>query len=163
MIAERSHADDSAKRDLEASIELLPTGPAFFGLGNIARRANQIDQAKEHYRVASSAGGDLGKAAQASLMRLDLGNNPEQYIQKRTGLDDQGQLLVEITNPTIVDVANIAVTIQYVSADGATRTATRDLGGTLPAGQSARFATGLGPFTATNQYRVTISGAAIAE
>lgn len=163
LIAEKQKADDSAKVDLEASIKLLPTGPAYYGLGNIALRENQVDQAKEYYKVASGAGGELGKAALVSLMRLDLGNNPEQYLQKRTGLDEQGQLLVQIANPTAVDISGIGLTIQYIAGDGRTRQVNRNLRGTVQAGQSARIATELGPFTATNQYQVTISRAAIAE
>ena len=42
--------DDAAVSDLETSINYLPNGPAYYGLGNIAAKRGQTDVAIEHYK-----------------------------------------------------------------------------------------------------------------
>ncbi len=163
LVAERQRNDVAARRDLEASIKLLPTGPAYYSLGNIARRAGQLDQAKEYYAAASGTSGEVGQAATAALMRLDLPDNPGKYLRLQTGLDSKGMLIVAIANPTGVPVTGLTITVQYVDGQGKTREMQRSLNGTLAAGQQEQIATGLGPFQNTNQYRVGITSARIAQ
>ncbi|MEX1994530.1 MAG: M48 family metalloprotease [Steroidobacteraceae bacterium] len=163
LIAERERNDVTARADLETSIRLLPTGPAYYSLGNIAQRARQFDQAKQYYAAAAGAPGELGAAAALSLMRLDLPDNPEKYLRKQAAVDQKGMLTVAVGNPTQVPVTDIAVNIQYVDAAGRTRELQRSLGGTLAAGQQSQVATGLGPFQNANQYRLTITSARVAE
>lgn len=163
LIAEDRKNDDAARQDLETSLKLLPTGPAYYGLGNIARRQNRMDEAKEYYRVASSAGGDLGLQAESSLLELDLKNNPGQYVQTRALLDGDGKLVVQVGNGTKVGISGITLSIQYLTSDGKTRSVTRKLSGVLSGGTSAQIATGFGPFTASNQYKVQVTAARVAE
>lgn len=163
LARERLREDAGASADLERSIELLPTGPAYYALGNIAKRQRRYAEAREHYAAASGASGEVGRAAQAELMRLDLPSQPEQYLRKQTGLDADGQLLVSVANPTGVAVRDLRLVIQYVGADGRAREVTRAVRGTLPGGRSIRVATGLGPFTSPGQYRVAIASARVAE
>lgn len=163
LIAERQRDDAAARRDLETSIKLLPTGPAYFSLGNIARRAGEVGQAKEYYAAASGAQGEVGEAATAALMRIDLPENPGKYLRAQAGLDPSGKLIVAIANPTRVPVTGLSIAVQYVDASGQTRELRRNLSGTLAAGQQEQIATGLGPFQNANQYRVTITSARIAE
>ena len=76
LIAENQGNDAIAKRDLEASARLLPTGVAAYGLGNIASRANDLDSARRYYTAAAGAGGEVGKAAQQALAQLDAKQAP---------------------------------------------------------------------------------------
>ena len=163
LIAERQRDDAAARRDLETSIKLLPTGPAYYSLGNIARRAGQLGQAKEYYAAASGAQGEVGTAATAALMKLDLPENPGKYLRAQAGLDSAGKLIVAIANPTRVPVTGLSIVVQYVDASGQQREVRRNLSGTLGAGQQEQVATGLGPFQNANQYRVAIATARIAE
>lgn len=163
LASEKTRNDSGAKRDLEASIKLLPTGPAYLGLGNIAKRAGRLEEAKKYYATASQAPGEIGQSAQAELMRMELSSNPEKYLIKRVGLDDQGSLLVQLENPTGVAVTGIEIGIQYLDSKGGVRQVSRVIDGTLAAGRSSRVALGLGPFTSTDQFRVTIQTARIAE
>jgi tetratricopeptide (TPR) repeat protein len=163
LIAERERNDVAAKADLENSIRMLPTGPAYYSLGNIAQRARQFDQAKQYYAAAAVSQGELGQAAALSLMRLDLPDNPEKYLRKQAALDASGKLVVAIGNPTQVPVTGVAIHVQYVGSDGRTRELQRSLNGTLGAGQQSQIATGLGPFQNANQYRLTITSARVAE
>ncbi|MGQ0429253.1 MAG: M48 family metalloprotease [Gammaproteobacteria bacterium] len=163
LIAEREKNDSAARTDLETSIKLLPTGPAYYSLGNIALRGGQRDQAKQYYAAASGAQGPLGEAATASLMRLELPENPGKYLRLQAGVDQDGMLLVAVGNPTKVPVTGLAVTVQYVDGAGRTREFRRELTGTLAAGQQAQVATGLGPFQSASQYRAAITSARVAE
>lgn len=163
LIGERRHDDDSARRDLETSIKLLPTGPAYNSLGNIALRARQTDEARQYFAMAAGAEGPVGEAATLSLMRLELTGNPEKYLRKQAALDQSGKLVVAIANATKVPVTGLALAVRYVDGSGKTREFRRELNGTLAGGQQVRVATGLGPFQNSNQFQVTIVNARIAE
>lgn len=163
LIAERQHDDEAARRDLETSIKLLPTGPAYYSLGNIALRAHQTDAARQYFATAAGAQGPVGEAATLSLMKLELSGNPEKYLRKQAALDANGKLVVAIANATKVPVTGLVVSVQYVDAGGQTREFRRELNGTLAGGQQVQVSTGLGPFQNSNQFRVAIVGARLAE
>lgn len=163
LIAERQRNDVAARADLENSIRLLPSGPAYNALGNIALRARQYDQAKQYFAAAAGAQGEVGKAAKLSLLRLDLPDNPEKYLRKQAALDQNGMLMIAVANSTTVPVTGLAIAVQYVDAGGRTREMQRNLSGTLAAGQQTRFASGLGPFQNANQYQIAITSARVAE
>jgi beta-barrel assembly-enhancing protease len=163
LIAERGREDSQARSDLETSVKLLPTGAAYYALGNIATRARDLNAAKQYYAAAASSQGEIGQAAGVALMRLELPQNPGKYIRTQGGLDAQGLLVVAVANPTPVAVSGVAFAVQYADAEGRVREFRRALNGTLPAGQQRQIATGLGPFQRADQFRVTLTSARIAE
>jgi predicted Zn-dependent protease len=163
LIEEHERQDGRAKPDLETSVKLLPTGGAYYALGNIAARARDPEAAKQYYAAAAGSEGEIGKAASRELMRMDLPDNPGKYLRSQAGLDNSGMLIVAIGNPTGVPVTGLAVAIQYTDAQGRVREVERQFGGTLAAGQQAQVATGLGPFQSADQFRVAVSAARIAE
>ncbi len=112
--------------------------------------------------AASGAGGELGIEAEASLLELDLSSNPGKYVQTRAGLGPRGFLVIQVANATKVPMKQIGLTIQYIDSDGRTRTVRRALNGTLAGGKTSQIGTEIGPFTATNQYKVTVNNAAVA-
>ena len=61
------------------------------------------------------------QAAEEAAVRLDLPNNPGKYIQARGGLDNSGQLIVEVANPTRVAVTDVLVAVRFVDSQGAVR------------------------------------------
>jgi len=163
LIAERQRSDAAARSDLETSIKLLPTGPAYYSLGNIALRAGDRNAARQYFAAASGAQGEVGEAATASLMRLELPENPGKYLRHQAAIDQSGMLVVAIGNPTKLPVTGLAIAVQYADAAGRTREFRRELSGTLGAGQQTQVATGLGPFQNANQFRVAIASARVAE
>jgi tetratricopeptide (TPR) repeat protein len=163
LIAERQRNDDAARRDLETSAKLLPTGAAYYALGNVAARSNDVESAKKYYSTAAGAGGEVGKAAEQALMRLDLPENPGKYVQVQSGLDTSGMLVVALGNPSNVALAGLEFAVQYVDAQGRTQQVRRKLDGRLGAGQQRQVATGLGPFQSANQFKVALTSARIAE
>jgi tetratricopeptide (TPR) repeat protein len=163
LIAERQRQDQAARQDLETSVKLLPTGAAYYALGNIATRARDVEAAKQYYAAASGSEGEIGQAAGLALLRLDLPQNPGKYLRAQAGLDSRGMLVVAIGNPTRVPVRGLAIRGQYVDAEGRRRDFRRAVSGTLAAGQQLRLATGLGPFQSADQFRIALASARIAE
>jgi len=163
LIAENQRQDAKARHDLETSVKLLPTGAAYLALGNIASRARDLGAAKQYYAAAAGSQGEIGQAAALALMRMELPENPGKYVRTQAALDSRGLLVVAIENPTPVPMSGIALTVQYVDAQGRTRDFRRNLNGTLAAGQQVQVPTGLGPFQSANQFRVAVSSARIAE
>ncbi len=151
----------AAEASLEASVRLLPTTDAYLALGQIAEQRGDRAAAMERYRIAADSDSPSGRAARDALVRLDLPQNPGEYLTIQTGLDSQGQLLVQVGNPTGVAVRNVTVAIRYPDG-GSTRQVERRISGTIEAGASQRIATSLGPFTAQQTIEARIISAATA-
>jgi len=131
----------AARRDLEASVELLPTAIAMNELGAIARQAGDRQQAKSYFQQASQAPGEPGATARTAFVRLDMADNPAEYITVQSGLDNNGRLLVRVSNRSPVPAEAVAVRVQAVLGD---QQATRDLTvGRLDADQQRTLDSGL--------------------
>jgi tetratricopeptide (TPR) repeat protein len=152
---------DQARAELETSVRLLPTADAYYALGTLAEQRGERTVALEHYGRAAQSQSGAGQAAQDATVRLDLPANPGNYLAARGVLDGNGQLVVEIGNPTRVRAADVQVVVRYADAQGAVREQSRRFAGELAPGQSARWATGLGPFTSTNAFQVAVAGARV--
>lgn len=150
---------DSAEADLQTSVEMLPTADAYQALGAIAESRGDINKAKEYYAAAGGSQSESGRAARSALLRLDLPTNPGKYLGLATGLDGQGQLLLELRNPTDRAVRNIEIEIEYLQADGSAQRIRRTMRGTLAPGSVQQIATGLGPFTSNRAYRAALVSA----
>jgi predicted Zn-dependent protease len=152
---------EEARAALETSVRLLPTADAVYALGTLAEQRGDRQAALEYYMQAAGSNSPAGQAAEEATVRLDLPNNPGRYLQARGGLDNAGQLIVEVANPTRVGVRDVVVAVRYADSQGAIRELGRRIND-LPAGQSTRFATGLGPFTSSQQFEVGVAGARVA-
>jgi predicted Zn-dependent protease len=152
---------DQARTELETSVGLLPTADAVYALGTLAEQRGDRQAALQYYAQAAGSDSPAGRAAEEAAVRLDLPNNPGNYIQARGGLDNSGQLIVEVANPTRVAVADVLVAVRYADSQGAIREVGRRVS-ELPPGQATRFATGLGPFTSAQQFQVGVTSARVA-
>ena len=152
---------EQSRASLETSVKLLPTAEAFYVLGTLAEQRGDRQTALEYYSQAAGSQGAAGQAAEEATVRLDLPNNPGKYVQARGGLDNAGQLIVEIANPTRVPMSDVVVAVRYADAQGAVRETGRRVN-ELPPGQATRFATGLGPFTSAQQFEIGVTGARVA-
>ncbi len=154
---------DPARAELERSVQLLPTADAYYALGAVAEQRGDRAAALENYGRAAQSEGAAGQSAQNATVRLDLPTNPGKYLAARGTLDGNGQLILEVGNPTRVPVADVLVTVRYTDAQSAVREQSRQLTGQLPPGQALRQATGLGPFTSTAAFAVTVTAARVLE
>jgi tetratricopeptide (TPR) repeat protein len=151
--------DKAAIPDLEKSIELMPNGPAYFTLGDIAARQGDTTTAIAHYKKVAGGTGDLADAAKVELAKLDLSNNPGDYIQHRCDVDSQGQLVVSIKNNTPVRVSGVTFVVQVSSSAGGARNIEQRVGRTMEPGAVVQVATGLGPYSSAAGCPVRITAA----
>lgn len=159
---ERLGNDDRAVRDLQKSLEFLPTAPAHYLLGNIAARRGNREAAIEHWTVVAASEGEMAQAAQAALVRLDLGQNPGAYLATRCDASATGDLVVSIKNNTTVPVAGIRLSLEARDSAGRLRRIDRRLSGRLEGGEVATVPTGLGPYHPGDGCPVAITGARVA-
>ena len=134
-------------RDLERSIELMPTAPAYYTLGKIAEGRGDIDTAIEHYRMVAKAGGEYGSAAAGELARIELPRNPSAYVKHRCDADANGNLIVSVQNQAGIPVAGVRIAVQYTDNYGRTQQLVKAINGQIASGQIANVNTGLGGYT----------------
>ena len=152
---------EPARTELERSVQLLPTADAYYALGAVAEQRGDRAAALDNYARAAQSQGATGQAARDATVRLEPPTSPAKYLTARGALDDTGQLLVEVSNPTRIPVADVLVTVRYTDAQGAVREQSQQLTGELGAGQVVRKATGLGPFASTAAVQVTVAAARV--
>jgi predicted Zn-dependent protease len=153
---------EPAESELESSIRLLPTAEAYYTLGTIAERRGNRAKALEYYAAAGQSPDEAGQAAQDAQVRLDLPANPGKYISVRGALDNRGQLIVDVGNPTRVPVTDVTVVVRYADSQGSVRQINRRFTGELPPGTASRWATGLGPFASADMFEVGVATARVA-
>ena len=106
QLGNRSDAEEWLTR----SVELLPTAPATYYLGNIERDKGDTEKALHYYQAAAGSNSQFGQMAGAELVRIDLPRNPSSYIATGAQLDAKGTLLFLVENQAPVPVADIQIT-----------------------------------------------------
>ncbi len=139
--------NDRAVADLTRSLELLPTAPAHFALGKIAEERDNLPEAIKHYKVVAKSGGDYGKAATVTLVRLELPTNPGAYIARGCDADESGNLVVSVRNDTGVQITAVQVAVSYTDSSGRSTQTRHSIQGQISPGQVASVNTGMGPYT----------------
>ena len=87
----------------------------------------------------------LGKEALASLIRLDLQDNPQNYLPVRLGLDSEKYLVAQVDNSTNESVTDVVVAIEFNDARGRRQQAQYKVSGQIGPGKKAMVSTGIGP------------------
>ncbi len=163
LIQEELGHDDLAETDLKHSIEMLPTAPAHYALGRIAARRGDKAIAIEHYKLVAGGQGEVAQAANTDLVRLDIADNPGNYVLKRCDPDSSGNLVVSVKNNTSLDITGVSITVQYADNAGIQRRVDRSISGRIGPGKVASVNTGLGPYTAGSNCPATVNAARIAD
>ncbi len=114
-------AGDKAQAEqwLRKSVELLPTAPAAYYLGNIAKERGELNEAVEYYKAAAGSNSRYGQLAASELVRADLPRNPGNYVATAGQIDQRGRLVLIVENRAPVPLSGIRVT--PVLVDGAGR------------------------------------------
>src|SRR5690606_28851505 len=107
-----------AEEWLTKSLELLPTAPAAYYLGTIARDRGDRGKAMEYFRAAAGSQSQIGQRAAAEFVRMDLPQNPGNYIATQGQIDAQGRVVVVIQNRSPAPLVGIQVTPVLVDAAG---------------------------------------------
>ena len=129
-----------ARRDLERSMQLLPTALASHALGHIVLAEGDRARAKTLFGNAANVRGEIGEAARRSLVMLDIADAPDRYVKTQPFLRS-GQVLVELTNQTSIPLTDVTI---HVEARSGGRTLPRRLSPTrLAARGKAVLASGI--------------------
>jgi predicted Zn-dependent protease len=163
LIQEELGRDNLAEADLEVSIEMLPTAPAHYALGRIAGRRGDKATAIEHYKLVAGGQGEVAQSANAALVRLDIADNPGNYVLKRCDPDSSGNLVVSVKNNTSVEITGVRIVVQYTDNTGIQQRLDRSISGTIAPGKIASVNTGLGPYTAGSNCPATVVAARVTE
>lgn len=163
LIQEELGHDDLAEADLEISVDMLPTAPAHYALGRIAARRGDKASALEHYKLVAGGQGEVAQSASADLVRLDIADNPGNYVLKRCDPDGSGNLVVSVKNNTSIEIRNVTIAVQYTDNTGIQRRIDQSISGRIGPGKIASVNTGLGPYTAGSNCPAIVIAAQVAE
>ncbi|MBL8223895.1 MAG: M48 family metalloprotease [Chromatiales bacterium] len=143
-------AGDRGETRLARSADLLPTAPALYYLGSIAKAAGKRDKAMAYFKGAAGSKSDLGRQAAVEYVRLDFPEHGTKYVAAGFQLDGRGNVVVVVENRAPFAVSQIVVT--PVLADSAGRVVQQgravQIRGPVAAGQRATVNAG---FAVTSQ------------
>lgn len=158
---------DSARIDLEHSLELLPTAQANYLLGNLDKRDGNLQSAIKHYQAAAESGSEVSRQAQRELVLLELPSNPGKYIQSKAALGEGNYVHAAVRNSSPVTVNGIRVKVEYINANGQLREFSMNFNKTLGPGEWTALPTKIRDIPDTSELarrvRVTVIGAKIVE
>ncbi len=132
----------TAQGAFERSAKLLPTAPAAYFLGTIARDRGDTTAAMQYFKTAAGSDSSYGKEATAEYVRLDLPQHPGNYVAAGLQADANGRVYVVIENRAPMPLAAIVVTPVLVDAGGRIlqHGAAVQFRGPVPSGQRASSA-----------------------
>ncbi|MCC6171327.1 MAG: M48 family metalloprotease [Gammaproteobacteria bacterium] len=107
-----------AAQRLERSAKLLPTAPALYYLGNIAKESGNVERALELYKGAAGSQSELGKAAAIEYASIDVQRNPGNYVASAPQLDARGTLVAVVENRAPVALEGLALSAVLLDANG---------------------------------------------
>ena len=128
----------AARADFEASMKLLPSAEAQYGLGIIERDAGNIAAAKKMLAGAAQSKSPVGEKATDALLALDLGDNPQTYLVVNRGLSSKGTFAFQLINKTSRPLTGIRLGVTM--GDGSQSIS--NISGTLAGGETKLIDTG---------------------
>jgi predicted Zn-dependent protease len=156
-----------AEELLTKSAQLLPTAPAAYFLGELAKGRGDMQKAIQYYQAAAGSQSEIGKAAAGELVKIDLPRNPGNYVATAGQLDPSGRVLMIIQNRAPIALDDILVTPVLVNAAGqVVRTgSTVRITQALGAGQQVAVDAGLGqlPQEQLGALRFRVDGARVVD
>jgi beta-barrel assembly-enhancing protease len=156
-----------AEEWLTKSAQLLPTAPAAYYLGTIARERGDRAKAMEYYRAAAGSQTRIGQMAAAEFIRMDLPQNPDKYVAATGQFDSAGRLLVVLQNRAPVPLRDFQITPVLVDAGGRVmqQASAVRVAAVLKPGEQVATASGIGSITEQQlpYLRFRVDGARIAE
>lgn len=158
---------NAARTDLERSLELLPTAQANFLLGNLDKRAGNLESAVKHYQAAAGSNSDVSKQAEKELVLIDMPRNPAKCIQTRAVIGRNGRVSAAVRNNSPVVVRNIKLKVEYIDANEKYREYSYIIKQRLRPGEQAATGTGIRDIADANELgrrvRVTVVGAGVVD
>jgi predicted Zn-dependent protease len=152
-----------ARTDLEHSTELLPTAVAMNELGKLALVDNDRQTAKQYFQVAAGGQGQAGREAGQNFIRLDLADNPQNYVSAQAFADNNGRIFARVVNNSGLDLGSINVDFA-AAIGGRVQRQTRSIG-SLAADSYTDVNSGLrfadGQVATSEQMQAAVTGARV--
>jgi predicted Zn-dependent protease len=114
----RAGNKSKAEEWLARSAQLLPTAPAAYYLGELARGRGDTQNAVKYYQAAASSQSEFGLQAAGELVRLDLPQNPSNYVAATGQVSSKGRVFLVVQNRAPIPISDIRVTPVLVDAAG---------------------------------------------
>ena len=111
-------SSDRGEADLTRSAQLLPTAPALYYLGAIAKDAGNRPKAMEYFKAAAGSKSELGSKAATEYARLNFAENGTKYIASGLQQDSRGEILAVVENRAPFAVSQIVLTPVLLDASG---------------------------------------------
>ena len=152
-----------AEQWLARSADMLPTAPAMYYRGMIAKERGDTERAWQFFKQATDTRGELGQRAKLEFTLLDLSRNPDNYVAAELKLDQRGHVVVAVRNRSMVALSSITVTPMRTDAVvGAVEARSIRVLRVLRPGERAVLDAGIGvvpPQVLKEQFRVRVDGA----
>ncbi len=139
-----------AEEWLKKSASLLPTAPAVYYLGAIAKDRGDVQEARKLFEAAAQSQSEYGQMAAGEFQRMDMGQNPAQYIATGIRQDAQGRVFYVLQNRAQIAVTGLQIVPVVVDGQGqiVQQGAPRAVGGTLKPQETVSVDSGLEPMSA---------------
>ena len=139
-----------AEQLLNRSNELMPSAPAAYFLGNIARERGDAAGALKYYQAAAGSESEYGQLAAGEFQKMDLPQNPANYLASGVQQDASGRVQLLLQNRSALDITAVEVTPFALAAGGQPMQLgpPRTLALQLPAGKTVAVDAQLGPMSA---------------
>jgi beta-barrel assembly-enhancing protease len=146
-----------AKEDLDRSITLLPTAPAYQGLGRLAEAAGNVDAALRYYQAAAQSDSTSGRAARDRYLEIDVPRRPAQYVETRIVMVE-GRPVLQVRNAGVADLRDIGLRVRLTWSDGKVNDLNRRVD-QLPVGRQVVLSLPTRAATLTNAQAVAVAAA----
>ncbi len=152
-----------AEEWLRKSVGLLPTAPAAYYLGGLARERGDLAGAMQMFKAAADSSSQYGQLAASEYQRMDLPQNPGNYIATAVKQDGAGRVYFALQNRAQLAVTNLQVAPALLDAYGriAQQGQARLWRITLKPGEVATVDSGLGAMTAEQAALLRVSVTAV--
>jgi beta-barrel assembly-enhancing protease len=107
-----------AQEWLKHSNDLLPTKPAAYYLGTLAKERGDMPAAMQHFKAASGVESSYSQLAAKEVVTMDLSQHPEEYIATGVQIDTAGRVVVIVKNKAPVALTGIQVTPVLIDSFG---------------------------------------------
>ena len=151
--------------DLKKSVALLPTVEAYYSLGRLSLANNQREQAIGYFWEAWDSSSDLSIEAGKILARLDLEENPDDYLEAFVTLDGDKNIVIEVVNNAELPVQVLEVKLQKMRDTSFETFERYSVEETITSGDSLALTTPVGPVKGKKmyKYRASVAVARVAE
>lgn len=146
-----------AQKDLEKSVDLLPTAEAHNALGEIYIQRSREEEAVFHFQKAMQSKSFAGEKARRNIARIEMPRFPEKFLQFYFSLDDFRNLVLTIHNRSPIDVNSLSIELILPSGMWGIRKRFIHIKEKIKSEEKRSVSTRLGPFKNLEEIRSIVN------